>query len=93
MNLKRLKDVTSDARPSLGKGEGEGHDTRWGGCVDDTHDPHLMTVGTQRMSCWAEVKGAAIDASASDREIPAIAAFKACHKENTPQPKAATTPV
>ena len=78
MNLKRLKDVTSDARPSLGVGVARGDVwVRWyemGG----SRGPHLMTVGTQRMSCCAEVKGAAMEASASDREIPAIAAFKAC---------------
>ena len=48
-----------------------------------SHDPHLMTVGTQRMSCCAEVNGAAMEASASDREIPAIAAFKACPQRKT----------
>ena len=56
---------------------GEMCGVRW--CeVGGSRGPHLMTVGTQRMSCCAEVKGAAMEASASDREIPAIAAFKAC---------------
>lgn len=39
--------------------------------------PSLMTRGTQEMLASAEVKGDATEASASDSEIPAWAAFRA----------------
>jgi hypothetical protein len=39
--------------------------------------PSLMTSTTHPMSCVLLVKGAAMDASASDSEMPTSAAFKA----------------
>lgn len=39
--------------------------------------PSLINRGKQVMSSLLEVKGAATDASADDKEIPASAAFKA----------------
>ncbi len=45
--------------------------------VTSAHLPSLTTAGTQVMSGEREVKGAATDASASEREIPTWAAFRA----------------
>ena len=39
--------------------------------------PSLMRVGTQEMLAFFEVKGEATEASASDKEMPAWAAFRA----------------
>ena len=38
---------------------------------------YLINVGTQEISNWRLVNGAATEASASDNEIPTSAAFKA----------------
>ena len=45
--------------------------------VIKAHRPSRITVGTQEIFCVLLVKGLATDASASDNEIPALAAFKA----------------
>jgi hypothetical protein len=51
----------------------------WKRLNDVTRDarPSLRSFGTHSMFWFIEVKGEAIDASVSEREIPACAAFKA----------------
>lgn len=39
-----------------------------------------MSVGTQEMLATLEVNGEATDASVSDSEMPACAAFRACYE-------------
>lgn len=48
--------------------------------VTRAHLPSVINVGTQVMSGTVDVNGAAIDASATDREIPMWAAFRAFKK-------------
>lgn len=45
--------------------------------VVSEHLPSFKTIGTQLISKTELVKGAAMDASASERDIPMSAAFKA----------------
>lgn len=74
MYLKQQKLVTNAARPSLQLISCQT-------CLEvpevSTVPTYLIKVGTQDMSNWRLVNGAATDASASDNEIPTSAAFKA----------------
>ena len=77
MYLKQLKLVTSAARPSLPNVSA--HTATSSTCHPTTQpgESYRMTVGTQRVSNTLDVKGAATEASASEREIPISAAFRA----------------
>lgn len=68
--LKQLKLVTNAARPSLKMWSVTGAYIRAG-------VPYRMTSGTQVMSKTRLVKGAATDASASERDMPTSAALRA----------------
>ena len=71
MYLKQLKLVTNAARPSLKTVVSKKSLGKEG------KDQYRMTSGTQVISNTRLVNGAATDASASDKEIPTSAAFKA----------------
>jgi hypothetical protein len=70
MYLKQLKLVTKAARPSLSH-------LISNYSQDERISPYRITSGTHVISKTRLVKGAATDASASEREIPTSAAFKA----------------
>lgn len=72
MNLKQQKLVTKAARPSLDK-----FVSRNPKMPSRNFCTYLINFGTQEISKSRLVKGAATDASASDKEMPTSAAFKA----------------
>lgn len=69
MNLKQQKLVTNEARPSLQLVSNL--------ILNETGALYLIKAGTQDISKLRLVNGAATEASASDKEIPTSAAFRA----------------
>lgn len=69
--MKQQKLVTKAARPSLYKVLAGKQNKQM------EMEKYLINAGTQEISKWRLVKGAATDASASDKEMPTSAAFNA----------------